>query len=162
MHVNALQVCHLIINNTLFFVSDPRVKGYLLMESPVNMSAILLAYLFFALYAGPKFMANRKPFQLKEAMIIYNLSLVGLSAYIVYEVKTCGPHAHSVSWIVLWINWLECFFWSSSWCLGGPPDTRGDVTHAIILTALKDSGWDSALNISYNMLSRQWERSQRS
>uniref|UniRef100_A0A673GAW2 Elongation of very long chain fatty acids protein n=1 Tax=Sinocyclocheilus rhinocerous TaxID=307959 RepID=A0A673GAW2_9TELE len=57
------------------------------MGSPVNMSAILLAYLFFVLYAGPKFMANRKPFQLKEAMIIYNLSLVGLSAYIVYEVS---------------------------------------------------------------------------
>jgi len=57
------------------------------MGTPVNMSAILLAYLFFVLYAGPKFMANRKPFQLKEAMIIYNLSLVVLSAYIVYEVR---------------------------------------------------------------------------
>lgn len=74
--------------SVLCFVADPRVKGYLLMESPFNMSAILLAYLFFALYAGPKFMANRKPFQLKEAMVIYNLSLVGLSIYIVYEVKT--------------------------------------------------------------------------
>ncbi|KAI7795487.1 elongation of very long chain fatty acids protein 1b [Triplophysa rosa] len=69
---------------------DPRLKGYLLMESPFSMSAILLAYLFFALYAGPKFMANRKPFQLKEAMIIYNLSLVGLSAYIVYEFLMSG------------------------------------------------------------------------
>lgn len=57
------------------------------MESPASMSAILLAYLFFVLYAGPKFMANRKPYQLKEAMIIYNLSLVVLSAYIVYEVR---------------------------------------------------------------------------
>ncbi|KAK2874463.1 hypothetical protein Q8A67_021616 [Cirrhinus molitorella] len=69
---------------------DPRLKNYLLMESPVNMSAILLAYLFFVLYAGPKFMANRKPFQLKEAMIVYNLSLVGLSAYIVYEFLMSG------------------------------------------------------------------------
>uniref|UniRef100_A0A9J7XFV8 Elongation of very long chain fatty acids protein 1 n=1 Tax=Cyprinus carpio carpio TaxID=630221 RepID=A0A9J7XFV8_CYPCA len=69
---------------------DPRLKDYLLMESPVNMSAILLAYLFFVLYAGPKFMANRKPFQLKEAMIIYNLSLVGLSVYIVYEFLMSG------------------------------------------------------------------------
>lgn len=69
---------------------DPRVKDYLLMESPVNMSAILLGYLFFVLYAGPKFMANRKPFQLKEAMIVYNLSLVALSVYIVYEFLMSG------------------------------------------------------------------------
>uniref|UniRef100_A0A672L7D1 Elongation of very long chain fatty acids protein n=1 Tax=Sinocyclocheilus grahami TaxID=75366 RepID=A0A672L7D1_SINGR len=73
--------------NYNIWLKYPRLKDYLLMGSPVSMSAILLAYLFFALYAGPKFMANRKPFQLKEAMIIYNLSLVGLSAYIVYEVS---------------------------------------------------------------------------
>lgn len=66
---------------------DPRLKDYLLMGSPASMSAVLLAYIFFVLYAGPRFMANRKPFQLKEAMIIYNLSLVGLSVYIVYEVR---------------------------------------------------------------------------
>ena len=35
---------------------------------------------------GPRLMANRKPFQLKEVMVIYNFSLVGLSALTVYEV----------------------------------------------------------------------------
>lgn len=73
---------------SLSLLLDPRLKDYPLMGTPVSMSAILLAYLFFVLFAGPKFMANRKPFQLKEAMIIYNLSLVVLSAYIVYEVRT--------------------------------------------------------------------------
>ena len=57
------------------------------MESPVNMSAILLAYLAFVLYIGPRFMANRKPYQLKEVMIVYNFSLVAVSIYIVYEVR---------------------------------------------------------------------------
>lgn len=57
------------------------------MGSPVNMSAILLTYIFFVLVAGPRFMANRKPFQLKEAMITYNFSMVALNAFIVYEVK---------------------------------------------------------------------------
>lgn len=51
------------------------------------MTAILLCYLFFVLYLGPRLMANRKPFQLKEAMIAYNFLLVGLSIYIVYEVS---------------------------------------------------------------------------
>lgn len=68
---------------------DPRMKGYPLMQTPIPMSAILLSYLFFVLYLGPRIMANRKPFQLKEAMIVYNFALVALSIYIVYEVSTC-------------------------------------------------------------------------
>lgn len=59
------------------------------MQTPIPMSAILLSYLFFVLYLGPRIMANRKPFQLKEAMIVYNFALVALSTYIVYEVSTC-------------------------------------------------------------------------
>lgn len=57
------------------------------MQSPIPMSAILLCYLFFVLYLGPRIMANRKPFQLKEAMIVYNFTLVALSIFIVYEVR---------------------------------------------------------------------------
>ena len=56
------------------------------MQSPVEMTTILLAYIFFSVYAGPRLMANRKSFHLKTAMIIYNLSMVLLNAYIVYEV----------------------------------------------------------------------------
>lgn len=57
------------------------------MHSPLSMTTILLCYLFFVLYLGPRIMANRKPFQLKEAMIVYNFMLVVLSVYIVYEVS---------------------------------------------------------------------------
>lgn len=57
------------------------------MQNPIPMSAILLFYLFFVLYLGPCLMANRKPFQLKEAMIVYNFTLVALSIFIVYEVR---------------------------------------------------------------------------
>lgn len=75
----------------LYFVNfsspiDPRIRVYPLMHNPVPMTAILLCYLFFVLYVGPRMMANRKPFQLKEAMIIYNFALVALSIYIVFEV----------------------------------------------------------------------------
>lgn len=69
---------------------DPRLKDYLLMQSPVPMTAILLCYLFFVLYLGPRIMADRKPFQLKEAMIVYNFALVALSIYIVYEFMMSG------------------------------------------------------------------------
>ncbi|TSM94694.1 Elongation of very long chain fatty acids protein 1 [Bagarius yarrelli] len=69
---------------------DPRLKGYLLMDSPVSMTAILLGYLFFVLYAGPRLMANRKPFELKGPMIFYNFCLVFLSTFIVYEFLMSG------------------------------------------------------------------------
>lgn len=57
------------------------------MQSPLQMTSILLAYVVFSVYIGPRMMANRKPFGLNRAMIIYNLSMVLLNAYIVYEVK---------------------------------------------------------------------------
>lgn len=65
------------------------MTGYPLMQSPIPMTAILLGYLFFVLYLGPRIMANRKPFKLQEAMIVYNFALVALSIFIVYEVSVC-------------------------------------------------------------------------
>lgn len=76
-----------IIYAVFFFSQDPRLKDYPLMQNPIPMTTILLCYLFFVLYLGPRIMANRKPFQLKEAMIVYNFMLVVLSVYIVYEVS---------------------------------------------------------------------------
>lgn len=71
----------------LFYsLSDARVRNYPLMQSPVEMTSILVAYVFFAVYVGPRLMANRKPLRLNTAMIVYNLSMVLLNAYIVYEV----------------------------------------------------------------------------
>lgn len=70
---------------------DARIRDYPLMQSPVQMTSILLAYVFSSVYVGPRLMANRKPLHLKTAMIVYNLSMVLLNAYIVYEVdKTNG------------------------------------------------------------------------
>ncbi|KAM7379330.1 hypothetical protein PAMP_004893 [Pampus punctatissimus] len=65
---------------------DARVIDYPLMQGPLQMTTILLGYVFFSVYAGPRLMANRKPFRLNSAMIVYNLSMVLLNAYIVYEV----------------------------------------------------------------------------
>lgn len=69
------------------FILDPRIKDYPLMRSPVPMTVILLCYLFFVLYLGPRLMAKRTPFQLKEPMIVYNFMLVALSVLIVFEVR---------------------------------------------------------------------------
>lgn len=57
------------------------------MQSPIEMTTILLTYVVFSVYVGPRLMANRKPFHLNTAMVVYNLSMVVLNAYIVYEVR---------------------------------------------------------------------------
>ncbi|KAJ8406380.1 hypothetical protein AAFF_G00306110 [Aldrovandia affinis] len=70
--------------------TDVRVRDYPLMQSPIQMTVILLSYVFVMLYLGPRCMANRKPFQLKQAMIVYNFSMVALNAYMVYEFLMSG------------------------------------------------------------------------
>lgn len=76
--------------NSLNSKTDARVKDYPLMQGPIQMTSILLAYVFFSLYVGPRLMANRKPLGLNTAMIAYNLSMVLLNAYIVYEFMMSG------------------------------------------------------------------------
>ncbi|NP_001079820.1 uncharacterized protein LOC379510 [Xenopus laevis] len=70
--------------------ADPRIYDYPLMQSPFLPGAILLGYVYFVLSLGPRIMANRKPFDLKPLMVVYNFSLVALSAYIVYEFLMSG------------------------------------------------------------------------
>lgn len=72
-----------------FYLSflDTRVKDYPLMKDPLHMTSILLIYVVLCVHIGPRLMANRKPFRLNTAMIIYNLSMVLLNANIVYEVN---------------------------------------------------------------------------
>ncbi|XP_042354333.1 elongation of very long chain fatty acids protein 1a [Plectropomus leopardus] len=70
--------------------TDARVKDYPLMQGPVKMNLILLSYVIISVYIGPRLMTNRKPLQLKTAMIVYNLCMVLLNAYIVYEFMMSG------------------------------------------------------------------------
>ncbi|KAG5214657.1 hypothetical protein R6Z07F_000221 [Ovis aries] len=77
--------------------ADPRLQGYPLMGSPLLMTSILLTYVYFVLSLGPRIMANRKPFQLRGFMVVYNFSLVALSLYIVYEFLMSG--------------WLSSYTW---------------------------------------------------
>ncbi len=66
--------------------TDARVRDYPLMQNPIPMTFILLGYVIFVLYVGPRYMASRKPFHLNTAMIVYNFSMVAFNTYIVYEV----------------------------------------------------------------------------
>jgi len=65
---------------------DPRVTKYPFMDGgPWNTLLCVLVYLYIVKYAGPQLMKNRKPFELKTPLLIYNLFLVSVNAFFVYN-----------------------------------------------------------------------------
>uniref|UniRef100_A0A9J7X516 Elongation of very long chain fatty acids protein n=2 Tax=Cyprinus carpio TaxID=7962 RepID=A0A9J7X516_CYPCA len=63
---------------------DKRTGGWLLVYSPLPVGGIFLCYLIIV-WLGPKLMAYREPVNIKALLIIYNFSMVCLSAYMFYE-----------------------------------------------------------------------------
>ncbi|KAI1277766.1 putative protein for very long chain fatty acid elongation [Halotydeus destructor] len=65
--------------------ADDRILSYPLMESPMPTLSLCLTYFIFVKMAGPKMMANRKPFDLRLPMIVYNFALVFLNGYLFWK-----------------------------------------------------------------------------
>lgn len=66
--------------------SDPRTRDWPLMSSPLPTLALCLGYVYLVKVLGPRLMENRKPFQLKNTLIVYNFVQVVFSAWLFYEV----------------------------------------------------------------------------
>jgi len=62
----------------------------MLMSGPVPLLTILITYQYFCISAGPRWMKDRKPFDLKYVLIVYNAVQVVFSIYLVNEVRLCG------------------------------------------------------------------------
>ncbi|XP_030760383.1 elongation of very long chain fatty acids protein AAEL008004-like [Sitophilus oryzae] len=70
--------------------SDPRVKDWAMMSSPLPTLFICLFYAYFSRVLGPKVMENRKPFNLRKLLIVYNLVQTLFSTWIFYEYLMSG------------------------------------------------------------------------
>lgn len=57
------------------------------MQSPIPTILMVLTYLYTVVILGPRLMANRKPFKLKEVLVVYNGFQVLFSLYMLYEVS---------------------------------------------------------------------------
>lgn len=79
---------------SVFFFSDKRVENWLLMATPIPVTMFFLAYIAIVLI-GPRFMANRKPFNIKTLLFPYNVALVILSVYMFTEVRKYIYHFKS-------------------------------------------------------------------
>ncbi|XP_064847275.1 very long chain fatty acid elongase 4-like [Oncorhynchus masou masou] len=78
-------------------IADKRVEKWPMMSSPAPTLAISCLYLLF-LWAGPKYMQNREPFQLRKTLIVYNFSMVILNFYIAKELLL-GARAAGYSYL---------------------------------------------------------------
>ncbi|XP_044754913.1 elongation of very long chain fatty acids protein-like [Coccinella septempunctata] len=66
-------------------ISDPRTSDWPLMQSPIPTIMMVLTYIYVILFLGPKMMANRKPYKLREVLILYNGAQVLYSCFMLYE-----------------------------------------------------------------------------
>ena len=71
-------------------VADPRTKDWMFMSGPMPLLTILITYHYFCTSAGPRWMKDRKPFDLKYVLIVYNALQVIFSIWLVYEVRLVG------------------------------------------------------------------------
>ena len=93
---------------------DPKTKDWPLVATPWPTISLVAVYLFLV-KIGPKIMEDRKPFDFKWVLVIYNFALVLLSAYMVYEVRIstenfctciCNVMCTTVVWLhVVWNLW---------------------------------------------------------
>lgn len=63
-------------------VSDKRVENWFLMQAYTPTLVITAAYVLFVTWLGPKFMENRKPYQLKWPIVIYNFICIAINFHI--------------------------------------------------------------------------------
>ena len=73
---------------------DKRMDGLPLLSSPVYTALICLTYVYLVTIAGPNYMKDRKPMNIKSFLIIYNAFQVLLSAYIFVQVTKNNISLH--------------------------------------------------------------------
>nr|AKE92956.1 elongation of very long-chain fatty acids protein [Sepia officinalis] len=83
---NVIQALMQKIDYTEDSLTDPRTKDWFLIENnPLKVWCLTASYILFVIY-GPKYMQNRKAYDLRIFMIVYNLAMVVLSLYMFIEI----------------------------------------------------------------------------
>lgn len=69
---------------------DQRVDEWPLMSSPLPTVALCGLYFYTVKFMGPRFMKERKPYDLKNTIIVYNLVQVAFSAWLLFKIFFAG------------------------------------------------------------------------
>lgn len=68
-------------------VADARSANWPLMGSPFPILTIIFTYIYFVKVMGPKFMKEKRPYQIEPLIIGYNILMVALSAFFFFYVS---------------------------------------------------------------------------
>ncbi|XP_054630049.1 elongation of very long chain fatty acids protein 7a isoform X1 [Dunckerocampus dactyliophorus] len=90
MELNDIKSSAALIYDGFIQNADSRTGNWLLMSSPVPQTVIITMYIYFVTSLGPRIMENRKAFDLKGVLVVYNFSVVVLSLYMCYEFVMSG------------------------------------------------------------------------
>ncbi|XP_035217580.1 elongation of very long chain fatty acids protein 1-like [Stegodyphus dumicola] len=61
---------------------DPRVATWPMMDNPMKGVTLVIMYLGFVKVVGPAWMRDQKPYDLRYLMVLYNFTLVAISAWL--------------------------------------------------------------------------------
>ncbi|XP_072744128.1 very long chain fatty acid elongase AAEL008004-like isoform X2 [Anoplolepis gracilipes] len=78
------------IYKCLFMNSAPLTREWILISSPFPLMLIIFGYLYFVLYAGPRYMQNQLPYKLKTFIMLYNLIQILANIWMVKEHLSFG------------------------------------------------------------------------
>ncbi|CAH2089811.1 unnamed protein product [Euphydryas editha] len=77
--------------NTVFYErADPRVSDWLLMASPKPLAIIIVSYLILIKFLLPKYMRNRKAYELRSVIKWYNVLQIISNTVITWGIMTSG------------------------------------------------------------------------
>ncbi|XP_022669916.1 elongation of very long chain fatty acids protein AAEL008004-like isoform X1 [Varroa jacobsoni] len=65
--------------------ADPRTRDWLLISNPIYVIVLEVAYLYFIYSYGPRMMANRKPYNLRNVINVYNVAMVIANCFFAYK-----------------------------------------------------------------------------
>ncbi|XP_026485845.2 very long chain fatty acid elongase 7-like [Vanessa tameamea] len=74
--------------NLNYYIENPTVpetKDWFMAGNPLKLITLLACYLLFCLRLGPWYMKDRKPYQLRNVIKIYNVFQILISLYLFYE-----------------------------------------------------------------------------
>ena len=80
--------------DSLWNLRDKRMDNWPLMHSITPTLILSASYMIFCTTIGPWLMKDRKPYELKGIIQLYNISQVAISAYIVYVIGAYGWFSH--------------------------------------------------------------------
>lgn len=88
-------------------MSDPRVKDWPFLDSPLPCFTLIAVYVYFARVTGPEFMRDRKPYRLRGLIFLYNLVNVFFSAFFAVQFLKRTYLGGGYSWLCQPVDYAE-------------------------------------------------------